>query len=292
MSKIQTIDKILITKRNQKWVNIPRQNIGIFIFDDNNTIDNTTDDKSYFFSRFYDQDDKLVDVTGYFCMAEDKNGAIWVGTSKGPIVFNNPSRALDLKDKFRCSRIKIPYNDGTNKAYYLMDTEKITAIAVDGGNRKWLGTESSGLFLVSEDGTETLENFTTSNSPLPSNNILSLAINDINGEVFIGTDKGLVSYQGIAIEGKEDYSEVYAFPNPVREDYNGIITITGLMENSLVKITDLNGNIIYQGRSLGGQIGWDGHNSNGEFVKTGIYLVLAIQEEGKESVVTKIMVVR
>ena len=294
LNKQYVIDKILITDDNQKWVNIlnARDNVGILVFDDNGTIENTIDDDSYFFSKFYDQDDKLVDVTGYYSMAKDKNGAIWIGTSRGPIILNNPSRALALKENFRCSRIKIPYNDGSNDAYYFMDSEKVTSIAVDEGNRKWIGTESSGIYLVNEDGTEELHKFTTENSPLPSNNIQSIAINNKTGEVFIGTDKGIVSYQEIAIEGSDDYSDVYVYPNPVREDYNGIITITGLIEDSFVKITDLNGNLIFQGKSLGGQIGWNGYNSNGEFVKTGIYLVLAKEADGKESVVTKIMVIK
>lgn len=116
--------------------------------------------------------------------------------------------------------------------YNFLDGEQINAIAVDGGNRKWIATQSSGVFLVSEDGMETIENFTITNSPLPSNKINSLAINQLTGEVFIGTEKGLVSYMGDATEGKEDYSNVYAYPNPVRPKHSDRVTIVGLMNDS------------------------------------------------------------
>ena len=173
-----------------------------------------------------------------------------------------------------------------------MDGEQINAIAVDGGNRKWIATNSSGVFLVSDDGMETIAHFTTENSPLPSNQINSLAINQITGEVFIGTEKGLVSYMSDATEGSEDYSNVYAYPNPVRPEHGDKVTIMGLMDESNVKITDIRGNIIYQGKSAGGTFTWDCCKKGGRRVATGVYLVLSATPEAKESVVTKIMVVK
>jgi hypothetical protein len=130
------------------------------------------------------------------------------------------------------------------------------------------------------------------NSPLPSNNIQSIAINDLTGEVFIGTDQGIVSYMSGSTQGEESYSDVYAYPNPVRPEHFDQVTITGLMTDSNVKITDINGNLIIQGRSLGGQFTWNCRNRSGERVATGIYLVLASQPDSGESVVTKIMVVK
>ena len=289
-SRKSAIGKILITSKEQKWVIIPRpsEQIGIFIFDDKGSIDNVNKNDYHFFSNFYDQDDKLVDVIGYFSIAEDKNGVIWVGTNQGLILFNNPTKTLTDKSN-KCSRIKIPYPDDETRAYYMLENDKVTAIAVDGGNRKWIGTESSGIYLLSENGTKIIKNFNVENSPLISNNILSISIDDHTGNIFIGASNGLMSYRDVATEGYEDYSDVYVFPNPIREDFVGTITVTGLKENSFVKITDLNGNLICQGKSLGGQFGW-----NGENLKTGIYLVFAIDEENgkKESVVAKAMVIK
>ena len=187
--------------------------------------------------------------------------------------------------------MKIPRNDGTDLADFLLENENIVSIVVDGANRKWLGTESNGVYLVSADGLEEIHHFTSENSPIPSDNILQLAIDNDNGILYIGTDKGLIGYQSDAVEGKEDYSEVYAFPNPVRPEYSGIITVTGLMENSLVKITDVNNNLIYQANSLGGMIGWNGLNHNGSRVATGVYFVYGTSEDGKTGVVTKILFV-
>lgn len=168
----------------------------------------------------------------------------------------------------------------------------ITTIKVDNGNRKWIGTDGNGVYVLSEDNQEVVHQFNTSNSPLLSDNIYSIDINGKTGEVFIGTDKGLNSYKGEATEGRSDYSDVYAYPNPVRPEHRDKVTITGLMDNSIVKITDLNGNLIYQTKSLGGQVIWNCRNAKGVRVASGIYLVLSATEDSKESVVTKIAVIK
>ncbi|HYQ58346.1 MAG TPA: T9SS type A sorting domain-containing protein, partial [Draconibacterium sp.] len=131
--------------------------------------------------------------------------------------------------------------------------------------------------------------FTTENSPLLSNNILSIGINQINGEVFFGTDKGLISYQGEATGGAATYSDVYVYPNPVRETYYGPVTIAGLIENSDIKITDISGNLVYKTTSVGGQAVWDGNNLNGNRVKTGVYMVFCNDEKGEETHISKIL---
>ena len=286
------IDKILITKKGYKWVNIPRETPGIFVFDDKGTLDDVSDDVSNFYNLFTDSNGKTIEVSSYYCMTEDKNGTIWMGTDKGPVICPVPDRAIENPGNLYCSNIIRPLEDGSSNGYRLLENERINAIAVDGGNRKWIGTQSSGILLVSEDGMETIAHFTTDNSPILSNNIKCLAINSATGEVFIGTDKGLVSYMGDAVEGKDDYSEIRAFPNPVRPESDDRVTITGLMERSNVKITDLNGHIIYQGTSVGGQLTWNCRNRKGERVASGIYLVLAATPDAGESVVTKIMIIK
>ena len=283
---VSMADKITITSNGYKWINSPYGSVrGIFVFDDKGTIDDEGDDEYHFYSMFTDSNGN-IDAGGYFCVTEDKEGQVWIGTNRGPIVCTNHKDINNI----RCTRIVRTNDDG--ESYYLLDGEQINSIAVDGGNRKWIATNTSGVFLVSEDGMETIANFTTSNSPLPSNQINSLAINQTTGEVFIGTEKGLVSYMGDATQGSEDYSDVYAYPNPVRPEHGDHVTIAGLMENSNVKITDIRGNIIYQGKSKGGTFTWDCCRKGGGRVATGVYLVLSATPEAKESVVTKIMVVK
>ncbi len=295
ITNIEMMDKILITSSGTKWMNIPYNNgSGVFVCNDNNTLDDTSDDAYAHYTTFPRSGGGNIDISGVYSMAEDKNGDIWLGTNKGILIcpYSTARRAASDPSSVSFLQITRMEDDGITPSGYFLDGEKITAILVDGGNRKWIGTESSGVFLVNEDGSETLEHFTTANSPLLSDNVLSLALLPSAGEVFIGTDKGLISYMGGAPEGRESFSDVYAFPNPVRPDYDGQVTVTGLMADSNVKITDLSGNLIYQARSTGGQFVWNCKNSRGSRVATGIYLVLAATPEGKESVATKIMVIK
>jgi ligand-binding sensor domain-containing protein len=290
-----TLGTILINQRNQnqKWVLGVRHNTaGVGVFDDNGTITDQNDDKSRFMSSFTDTDGEIVNPAIFYSIAQDHNGVIWVGTDKGPILFpmpNNTDRVFD--SDYRVSRVKIPRNDGTTQADYLLAEERVKAIAIDGANRKWLGTENSGVYLMSENGQETIQHFTTDNSPLLSNDILSIAINPVSGEVFLGTGAGLVSFQSDAAHAGRSFGNVYAYPNPVRQNFHGVITITGLIHNTQVKITDVNGNLIAQTVSNGSIATWDGRDGFGQRVSTGIYFAMCITEDGKESTITKIMVI-
>lgn len=285
LNNAEKANQILITSRGHKWINIP-YDAGIFVLDDNNTIDDTSDDKYEFFSSFKDAANNTIAAGEYLCMAEDKNGTIWIGTNIGPLKCSTPLRAIENPDQLRCTRLT---RDG--EAYFLSG-ESVTAIAVDADNQKWLGTASQGVFLINEDGNETIYNFNTSNSPLLSNTINSIAVNDKTGEVFFGTANGLVSYNSGVTSGSKPFSDVYAFPNPVRPDFNDKVTITGLTNNANVKITDINGNLIYQARAVGNQLVWNCRSANGNRVATGIYVVLAATDDASESVVTKIAVVK
>ena len=170
-------------------------------------------------------------------------------------------------------------------------TEKVTAIAIDGGNRKWVGTAKAGVFLFADDGLETIHHFTTDNSPLLSNNILEIEIDGKTGTVYFGTENGLISYKSTAIDGKDNYGDVYVYPNPVREDYQGEIVVTGLVGNVNVKITDINGNIVYETTAMGGQAIWDGRTFSGDRVHTGVYLIFCSNEDGSLTHITKLLVI-
>lgn len=243
------------------------------------------------FSTFPDQDGGSFGngVLYFYTAEEDNNGDVWVGTSAGPIILSNLSNIMN--SNYRCTRVKVPRNDGTNYADYLLEDESVNDIVVDGANRKWLATSSSGLYLVNENGTEILENHTTDNSMIPSNLIYDMDMDDATGELFIATDKGVASYRSDVSEVAEDYNDVVVFPNPVRPDYTGWITIQGLMDNSLVKITDVAGNLFSEGYSNGGTYLWDGRTASGERVKTGVYLIYASQSGGTSGVVAKVMIV-
>lgn len=162
-----------------------------------------------------------------YALAEDKNGYVWVGTEKGVLVYYKPW-AIFSEEKPLATRPKVARNDGSNLADYLLENESITCIFVDGANRKWIGTKNSGAYLVSEDGLKTYQTFNKSNSPLPSNEITSIAVSPTTGEVFIGTTMGLVSFKGNATEGEAPADKIYAYPNPVRENFNGLITVLGM----------------------------------------------------------------
>lgn len=293
-----TLGKITISKLNpnQKWIPSIRYDPGLLVYDDNGTIADQSDDKSVYFSAFvYPETDNgqtynvSVSPAVVFEVVEDKNNVVWVGTDLGPFLFYNTSKVFDTG--YTCSRVKIPRNDGTGYADYLLQNEKIKAIAIDGANRKWLGTETSGVYLMSENGQETIKHFTTENSPLLSNDIFTIAIHPTTGEVFFGTGRGIVSYQSDALEGGEEFSNVHAYPNPVREGYSGIITITGLVKDTQIKITDINGNLICQTVSNGGLATWDGKDVHGKKVSTGIYLAIGVNGDGTQSTITKIMVI-
>jgi hypothetical protein len=279
--------KLLIDRNNQKWIARYRAGTGIFVLNDNNTIDNVSDDTYYYATRFVDQQGEDINATTYSCFAEDLNGIIWVGTDNGPISFSSAEQI----GRSVCNRIIA--TDRYNEGYRPLEGELVTSIAVDGGNRKWIGTSGGGVFVLNNTGeTVQVDNFNTSNSKIISDVITSIAINNKTGEVFIGTDKGLVSYMSEVIEGSPDYSEVYAFPNPVKPASHSQVIITGLIANSSVKITDIAGNLINQGESLGGQYSWNCTNRSGAIVKAGIYLVFAALPDGSQGVVTKIMVIK
>lgn len=260
----------------------------LVIWNNNNDL-SLAHSRSFSIGELTDQDGKSLQWGYIKAFAVDNNGLIWMQTSSGMIAFN-PSKAFDAD--FRVTHIKVPRNDGTNLADYLLDGQSVNCIAVDGANRKWIGTEASGLFLVSADGQTVLKNFNASNSVMGSNQIYQVCCDKTSNSVFVTTPLGVAEYKSDATPGQTSFSNIYAYPNPVRPDYGGPINITGLMENSLVKIADPSGNVVRSLKSTGGMVSWDGCNYNGDPVATGVYTILASQADGSSGATTKVLIVR
>ena len=241
--------------------------------------------------NFINQDGTAILTThGVRCVCEDKEGNMWFGTDLGPILLEKSQ--IEASNPVY-TQIKVPRNDGTNYADYLLNKVDITAIAIDAGNRKWMGTNGDGVYLISADNIVQLQHFTTDNSELLSNIIHSIAINEKTGEVLFGTDNGLCSYLSDATEINTEMTKdnVWAYPNPVTPDYNGLITIVGLTFNADVKILSSSGTLIAEGRSNGGSFTWDGKDKNGNRVASGIYMVVTATSDGNKGTVCKIAVV-
>ena len=251
---------------------------------------NPSTDELLKYNNFINQDGFSYSPTYVNSVCEDKEKNIWVGTNIGPFMIQSDEVG---QENVIFYQIKVPRNDGTIYADYLLNNVYINHIAIDGGNRKWFATNGAGVFLIGADNITQISNFMEDNSYLLSNAINSIAINQKSGKVYFLTDKGLCSYQSDATEPSEEMTEdnVYAYPNPVTPDYTGLITITGLTYDADVKITASNGALIAQGRSNGGMFTWDGNDRQGRRVASGIYFVITATSEGKSGTVCRIAII-
>ena len=292
-----TYDKIIFDRRGWMWSNSRRdaneyRAAGILVMNYNGTLSTDKDDKYKFIRTFQNQDGTYYDPVYVYCITEALDGSMWIGTNNGLFVSEDPSKVFD--NDFYLSQIKVPRNDGSNLADYLLNGVSVKCITVDGGNRKWIGTVDDGVYLISADGMETIGRFTTENSPLISDEINDIAINGETGEVFIATSKGLCSYRGDATDPATSMSSgnLKVFPNPVRPEYQGKVHITGLMSNSNVKIVSVAGKLVAEGTSIGGEFSWDCCMQNGRRVGSGIYYALCTDKDGKKGAVAKILIVK
>ena len=248
-------------------------------------------DQLNIYSSFVNEDGITLTPNYVRYVTEDKNHDMWIGTNIGPLLLYKKDITSDTPI---FTQVKVPRNDGTNYADYLLSGVDISCIAIDGGNRKWFGTNGNGIYVISNDCLTQIYHFTTNNSNLLSNNIESIAINEQTGEVFVGTDKGLCSYMSDAGSPNSEMTKdnVWAYPNPVKPTYTGRITITGLSFDSDVKIVTANGILVNQGRSNGGIYTWDGKDQNGKKVASGVYMVETATSDGNKGTVCKIAIIK
>ncbi|WP_221259322.1 ABC transporter substrate-binding protein [Flavobacterium okayamense] len=266
---------IAIDKNGTKW--LPTRNDGVLAFNDDLN------------NKFIVIDDTNgLPTTIVQSIAIDNNNQVWMGTMQGLRIISSANRFLS-ENELTATNIIIQEGDLAQELFY---QQPIIDIAVDGANRKWVSIADGGVFLVSPNGQQTIYRFDKLNSPLPSNNVLDIEINGETGEVYFASDKGLVSFLGTSTKPSEDLEDVFVYPNPVRPEYVGTIKISGLMDKCNVKITDIEGNLVFETTSAGGTIEWDGRAFGKHKVASGVYMVFVATEDGLETTVKKIMVIR
>jgi hypothetical protein len=262
-------------------------NAGLFGYNINGTLSTTTDDKRINLKSGENYGN--LPSENITAIAADFEGEIWIGTDAGFAILYSANSSFDSSPgEYDAQRVKVQYEGNVE---YVLGSTHITDIEVDGGNRKWIATANAGILLLSPDGSEIIEQHTTENSPLISDIIYDLKLDQSTGELFIITDKGLVSYRTNATYEDPEYANTSVFPNPVRPSHQGPVTIQGIRYNSDVKITDVAGNLVYKTTSNGGTATWDCKNLSGERVAIGVYLIWTAVNEGKDKKVGKVLVV-
>jgi hypothetical protein len=276
------VSQIVIDDANQLWIVSPKGN-GVFCYNHGNNLLATSDDK--WKNYLAGSGNGNLPSNTVLCLAKDKNGSIWIGTNNGIGIIQCANEAFSGSS---CEAL-LPIVQQDRFAGLLFHNEIVQCIAVDGANRKWVGTKN-GVWLISPDGDKIIYQFTENNSALLGNDVKRIAINPINGEVFFATNYGICSFRSTATEPSETNNNILVFPNPVLPNYNGTIAIRGLSNNALVKIAELGGQLVFQTRALGGQAIWDGKNYLGNKVASGVYLVLVRDELGQEKMMTKLVI--
>lgn len=273
-----SMGRLLIDKNNTKW--ICSNTDGLIAFNESST--------TPFKKLTFGSDKGNLPSTDVRALAIDTNNQLWIGTTKGLRVLSNVNNFQNSADL--TSKPIIILEDGV--AQELLYEQFINAMVVDGANNKWVGTADSGVFLLSSNGQKTIHHFTVNNSPLPSNTINDIGINSATGEVYIATTKGMISFKGLATAPNDTLNSVYVYPNPVRPEYSGTVKISGLLDRANVKITDIEGNLVHEAISEGGTIEWDTTAFGKYKVASGVYMVFISAEDGIETKVKKVMIIR
>lgn len=265
-----------IDRNNTKW--IPAFNDGIVAFNEN------------YNNKFIviNQDNADLPSNVVNCLAIDTRNQLWIGTPAGLRVLTSTDRFISATE-LNVSSIIIQEGDLAQELFY---QQPILDIAVDGANRKWVSIADGGVFLVSSNGQQTIYRFDKSNSPLPSNNILDIEIDGVSGEVYFATDKGMVSFSGTSTKASDGLADVFVYPNPVRPGFSGTVKISGLTDKANVKITDIEGNLVHETTTAGGTIEWDTTAFGKYKVASGVYMIFVASQDGLDSTVKKLMIVR
>jgi hypothetical protein len=274
----ESFGKIAIDKNETKWIPSFRGN-GLMAF--NERYNNK-------FLRIKTGSDGNLPAISVRCVAVDKKNQLWIGTANGLRIIPSVDTFV-TETEIQTKSIIILENDLAQELFY---DQFITDIEVDGANKKWVAIADSGVYLVSSNGQETIYHFTKENSPLPSNNINDIEIDGVTGEVFFATDKGLVSFKGTSTNASGDLNSVYVYPNPVRPEYTGTVKIANLTNKATVKITDIEGNLVYETTSDGGTIEWDTTAFGNYKVASGVYMILVSAQDGIETTIKKVMIIR
>ena len=291
ISSLQTIfafglSEITIDNNNTVWIGTRRN--GVYAFNENGNR-----------KRALIATPNLGNLpeTDVLTVAVDKSNRIWLGTRNGMVVFRNASTVFDA-EVLNAQPVIIEENGVGER---LLGDQRINTIFVDGADNKWFGTDNGGALYTNPSGQTTLANFSKSNSPLPSNRILKIRVDDANGKVYFATDNGIVAYNSNVSPFGESLGEVYAYPNPALKNHE-TITIDGrngtnLPKGTNVKILNVAGNLVYEtnvveGQQLqGGKVIWDKKNLAGRSVASGVYIVLLTNNDGSETATTKIAIV-
>ncbi len=269
---------VVVDDNDQIWF-VSLDGGGVVVYNPSGTIEDVSDDTYY--SLGAGAGNGNLPSNNAFCIAKDNNDNIWVGTDNGIGIISNCNAPGPCDGQ-------IPIVQYDDFAGYLFAGNNVRTIAVDGGNRKWVGTDD-GVWLLSPDAQQIIYRFTEDNSPLPSNEIRKISIDKVTGDVYIGTLDGLVSFRGTATEGGESNKDVKIFPNPVNHDYTGTIAIKGLATNADVRITDINGQLVYKTKAFGGQAVWDGRDYKGRKPQSGVYLIFVSSSDGAQTYTGKIV---
>lgn len=276
---INRSSKIVIDSKNNKWIICNKENYGLIVFNESGNTQSVLLNTN--------KGNGNLPTNSVNDIAFTKSGEMLIGTDQGYVKVRNPNNALTGGD-YDAQRVIVSVETGSNLGGYLLGTEVINCIVVDGGDRRWFGT-NKGVWLYASDGETLIHHFTKDNSPLISDNVLSIGIMESTGEVFFGTDQGIVSFRSDALPESKNFTELVIFPNPVKPDFNGDIAITGMPDKTLVKITDINGAMVWQTYSNGGMATWNGNSFDGTRVSTGVYMVFCINPDGSETMAGKIL---
>lgn len=287
LKQASNLGRLLLDKRGWLWgTSLLESSYGLFCLNYNQTIQDESDDDFFYHTKFNEPSGQTLDSRALFCLTEDKDGFIWMGTSKGILLIEHPEHVF--QNNFYLKQFKI---EQTEK---FLENESVTCICVDGGNQKWVGTADNGLYLLSSDNQKIISHFNTDNSLLLSNSIQSLAYNENTSELWIGTGKGIVSYMTGIVSGTEEMNSdnLLIYPNPVKPSYEGMLTISHLEYKSKVKIINVAGKLICEGYSTGGTFTWNLRDNNNKKVSSGVYIILITDESGKRKATGKVTVIR